>query len=61
MYFTQEELQLLYAACMNYGNKLCDIVKTIPNENNITDELSDKAKESWQLARKITEFMEIVR
>lgn len=54
--FTQEELQLLYAACMSYGNKLSEIIKSIPNEE--TNRLSDKAKESWNLARKITEYME---
>lgn len=54
--FTQEELQLLYVACMSYGNKLSEIVKSIPNEE--TDKLSDRAKDSWNLARKITEYME---
>ena len=54
--FTKEELQLLYIACMNYGNKLSEIVKSIPNED--TDSLADRAKESWNLARKITEYME---
>lgn len=29
--FTQEELELLYAACMSYGDKLLDILKSIPN------------------------------
>lgn len=56
MEFTQEELQLLYAACMSYGDKLSEIIKSIPNEE--TDKLSDKAKDSWNLARKITEYME---
>lgn len=54
--FTQEELQLLYAACMSYGDKLSEIIKSIPNEE--TDRLSDRAKDSWNLARKITEYME---
>lgn len=54
--FTQEELQLLYAACMSYGDKLSRIIKNIPNEE--TDKLSDRAKDSWNLARKITEYME---
>lgn len=54
--FTQEELQLLYAACMSYGDKLSKIIKSIPNEE--TDRLSDRAKDSWNLARKITEYME---
>ncbi len=56
--FTEEELQLLYAACMSYGDKLSDIVKSIPNEAETTNGLSDRAKESWNLARKITEYME---
>lgn len=55
--FTQEELQLLYTACMSYGDKLSEIIKSIPNED--TDKLSDRAKESWSLARKITEYMEV--
>ena len=54
--FTQKELQLLYAACINYGNKLSGIIKSIPNEE--TDRLSDRAKDSWNIARKITEYME---
>ena len=56
MEFTQEELQLIYAACMSYGDKLSEIAKSIPNEE--TDKLSDRAKDSWNLARKITEYME---
>lgn len=54
--FTHDELQLLYAACMSYGDKLSEIIKSIPNEE--TDRLSDRAKDSWNLARKITEYME---
>lgn len=52
--FTQEELQLLYAACLSYGDKLSEIVKSIPNED--TNGLAEKAKSSWSLARKIKEF-----
>lgn len=55
--FTQEELQLLYTACMSYGDKLAEIIKSIPNEE--TNKLSDRAKVSWNLARKITEYMEV--
>lgn len=54
--FTQEELQLLYAACMSYGDKLSEIIKSIQNEE--TDKLSDRAKNSWSLAIKITKYME---
>ncbi|MDE7324581.1 MAG: hypothetical protein K2N73_18060 [Lachnospiraceae bacterium] len=55
--FTQEEFQLLYAACMSYGDKLSGMIKSIPNESDITNRLSDKAKDSWNLARKITKYM----
>ena len=55
--FTQEELQVLYAACMSYGDKLSEIIKSIPNEK--TDRLLDRAKDSWNLARKITGYMEV--
>ena len=58
MEFTQEELQLLYVTCMSYGDKLSQILKSIPNEGIVLDKLSDRAKESWNLARKITEYME---
>lgn len=59
MEFTQEELRLLYAACMSYGDKLSQILKNIPNEGEIIlNRLSDRAKDSWNLARKITECME---
>lgn len=54
--FTQGELQLLYAACMSYGDKLSEIIKSIPNEE--TEKLSDRVKDSWNLAIKITKYME---
>ena len=57
--FTQEELQLIYVACMSYGDKLVEIKKSIPDEEKILlDNLADRAKESWNLARKVTEYME---
>jgi hypothetical protein len=58
MEFTEKELQLIYSACMSYGNQLSDMMKKIPNENEITDMMGDKAKESWDLARKVTNYME---
>lgn len=55
---TQEELQLLYAACMSYGDKLAEIKKSIPNEDEtILDNLADRAKGSWNLAKRINEFL----
>lgn len=53
--FTQEELQMIYAACMVYGNKLSDMAKEIPNETQIVDSLADRAKEAWRLARKVAD------
>ena len=53
MYFTSEQKQLLYAALISYGNKLSDIAKEIPNEIEITDMITDKAKQSRNLAREI--------
>ncbi len=55
--FTQEDLQLIYAACMSYGDKLSEIIKSIPNERS-ADGLADRAKSSWSLARKVAEYME---
>lgn len=55
MNFTQEELQMLYAACMSYGDKLSEVIKSIPNEE--TNNLSDRVKDSWNLARKITGYL----
>lgn len=57
--FTQDELQLLYAACLSYADKLIKIHKSIPDEGkNILDNLSGRATESWELAQKITRCME---
>lgn len=57
--FTQEELQLIYAACMSYGDKLAEIKKTIPNEDEmILDRLADRAKDSWNLAKKVAGYMD---
>lgn len=56
--FSRNELNLMYAACMAYGNKLFEMVKEIPNEPQIADLLSKKAKESWNMAVKITDYLE---
>ena len=56
--FSRNELDLMYAACMAYGNKLSEIAKEIPNEPQIADLLSKKAKESWNMAIKITNYLD---
>lgn len=50
---TDDETQLIYAALMEYANKLYNIAKEVPNESEITNKLTDRAKQSWNLARKI--------
>ena len=57
MDFTQHELRLLYAACMNYGSKLSDMARNIPNEAEFANAMFNKAEESWKLAAKITKYM----
>lgn len=49
--FTQEELHLLYVACMSYGDKLSKIKKSNSDEAKRNDDI-------YGLARKITEYME---
>lgn len=50
---------MLYAACMSYGDKLAEVMKNIPNEGEIVlGRLSGRAKGSWNLAKKITGYME---
>ncbi len=57
--FTKEELQLIYAACMSYGDKLAETKKTISYEDEmILDRLSDRAKTSWKLAKKVAGCMQ---
>ena len=55
--FSRNELDLMYTACMTYGNKLSVMAKELPNEPIIADLLSKKAKESWNMAIKITNYL----
>lgn len=58
MDFTQEELQLIYAACMSYGDKLAEIKKSIPHEDEvILDRLVDRAKANWSLSKKVKGYI----
>lgn len=51
---TEKELQIIYAALMHYGNSLSEMAKKIPNEEEISNQLIEKSKDSWLLARKFT-------
>ena len=54
---TEEELQMIYAGLMMYGNNLMDKCKDISSEDNIIDMLSIRSKQYYRLARKITDYM----
>ena len=52
----EEELQMIYAGLMMYGNNLMDKCKDISSEDNIIDMLSSRSKQYYRLA-KITDYM----
>lgn len=56
--FSRNELDLMYAACMAYENKLFEMAREIQNEPQIADLLSKKAKESLNMAIKITNYLD---
>lgn len=58
MKFTENELNLLYTACMSYGNRLAETAREFPNEDAISDASTDRAKEAFNLARKIITMIE---
>ena len=53
----EEELQMIYAGLMMYGNNLLDKCKDISSEDTIVDLLSNRSKQYYSLARKITDYM----
>jgi hypothetical protein len=54
----KRELELLYAACMKYGNDIVKVVRDFPNaDKEIYNALAEKASESYKLAGKIKELM----
>ena len=56
--FTQEELRTLYSACIGYGSNLFDMTKKIVDCNKAVNLLNGIASDCYDLARKITEYME---
>lgn len=49
---TEEELQMIYAGLMMYGNNLMDKCKDISCEDNIVDLLSIRSRKYYKLAKK---------
>lgn len=60
MNFTEKEKQIIYAALMQYGNSLAEVSRQFQNEDEISEITASKAKEVWQLAKKIAESKEEV-
>lgn len=57
--FTQNEIQMVYAACMDYADRLCRIGGNMPSgERGMINRLSDRAREFWNLTAKMSEYME---
>lgn len=54
---TEEELQMIYAGLIMYGNNLSDKCKDILCEDDIVDLLLNRSKQYYRLARKITDYM----
>lgn len=54
MELTKENKDLLYRACLSYGDSLCEISKKIrvPKANEI---ILNEAKAAWELGKRIIE------
>lgn len=60
MKFTENELILLQIACMKYGETLAETARNLSDEKNISDIIADRAKEAFNLMRKISTLIEEV-
>lgn len=50
---TSDDIQIIYSALMSYGDKLANVSRDLPNESEISELLVNKARKSWDLAKKI--------
>lgn len=55
---TQEEIKIIYGACISYGNELANVMAKVLISDDISSRLNAKAQESYNLAAKITDYME---
>ena len=59
VYLTEEEMQMIHAACTYYGEKLSQVIRSFPDEKpDIFGDLSARAAEFYRLAGKVTRHME---
>lgn len=59
VYLTGEEMQMIYAACTYYGEKLFQVIRSFPDEKpDIFGDLSARAAGFGRLAGKIIGYME---
>lgn len=55
---TQEEIKIIYGACISYGNELANVMAKVFITDDISSRLNAKAQESYNLATKITNYLE---
>lgn len=51
---TEKEKEMLYNACLAYGNTLSETAKKMI-ENDLAQQIADKGKEYYELAQKIVQ------
>ena len=52
---SNEQIDLVYAALMSYGNKILGMARELPTENDIINGLCRRSKEAFDLAEKVKE------
>jgi hypothetical protein len=55
--FCEEDLEMIYAACIAYGNKLSDMAKNVPDEKELSEKLGARASDYYALATRVTEYL----
>lgn len=55
---TQEEIKIIYGACISYGNELSNVMAKVFITDDISNRLNAKAGESYNLASKIAGFLD---
>lgn len=53
MQFTQEELELIHLALMNYGNSLANATEGLDVDEGAWSTILKKVRQSWSLADKV--------
>ena len=56
--FSQEDIQLLYHACLSYGDGLVEINEKVHGCSDVTKQLDVRAKEAYNMAARLALRME---